>query len=1361
MDAQQTVTHPLLPNVTTAKSHTEYNGLGKNNSLPNRIALLTEIGYENKDFTYTGPISISSNNVKFLIDGGAHTSMVRPGIIKERVLYYPDIRYKLVGINGPENTIKTLGAIFGFLMINGVRVQQQFQIASEEMHLQYDGILGSDFQRHYGTILDAGNLLMTVTLPPGHELYEEAQRVDFEKNRSSSVVKDVMGKTLIYRNLQANGLNERPANAVSVEGTPYQKRSNHYENEKKAEARMNSFEIIKFESSGDCDQITIPARSVKSFRLNTENDIYCEAKSFRNGVYMQNTIAGGPEPFINIYNENPTGVSISKSDLKIKYERMENFNVYTMNVKNDAMKNKGERIAFIKQKLNTANCEEDEKKIIDQLISEYEDVFYVDGDKFTFAKEAEHKIVLMPGTNPIHTRQYKLPHAHREIIDNKIVEMLENGIIEKSTSAWNSPILLVPKKSEHGKDYRLCVDFKKLNKVTETTTFPMPDLDEELAKMSDCKIFSSLDIYSAFHQIKMREGDRELTAFQTGNRKYQFKRMPFGLKTSPITWQEYIMRILNDHLSNLMAYMDDILAYNKTREEHVQNLRNIFTCLRENGLKLKIEKTRLFCKQITYLGHVISAEGVKPNPGNVSTIKNFPRPKRVEEVQRFIGMANYYRKYVKNFAKIAAPMNNLCKKETKFEWSKHCEEAFERLKEILTSAPVLTFADHSKTFFISVDASFYAVGAYISNEKPPNDRPIEYFSKTLNKAQINYSTTHKELLAIVLAIEHFRQYIWGRHFVIYTDHAALTYLFNQHKPGSRLLRWKILLSEFDFDIIHRSGKGNVVSDCLSRMDHEPNAEVNYFHFVSNPITKSILQITTRSRARENRLIRQRDDERKTPNPGSEYTIFEEPGLNINSDAFDQMIFIVDDINCQSLKQLQLKIKKKFDTVNAAKYELYEVNDNTLIIIIPQINFDIERLQTTFENILEKSELENWNHIAVNLNIARYKTYFEIKSAYRNVFRGSETYTTFFSQKQIEVTNIDEINEILKFYHSSLLGGHRGVERMKNTIKKLYTWPSLTKDVKEYVENCAICEKSKIHKLTHTPLQITSVANAPFEKIYTDFVGEIKPNSHEGHKYVMTISCDLSKYIIAVPVYDCTAQTAARTIVENVCLVFNIPKIMVSDNGPAFVSETFQEMAKLLEIQHVKTAPYHPQSNGSIERYHRTMGQYLRSFIGHQQDDWHRLMPFFMFSYNNTVNTTTGFSPHELIFGFDIEIPRTIGKSRPSYNYDSYKHELQCHLKNAQKRAKEMIEKRKLANKRAYDTKNHKVLQLKRNDLVLLLNDTPRGKADGKFTGPFRVEEVISPAITKIKKGNKSSIVHNDKLIRSKANHGDKTPPILD
>ena len=1335
--------HPFHGKMMTVDAKIEHRAVEKADTLPvppeihiNRISTVANLETKNNDLTIDLCVSICRGPVKFLIDCGSHATMIRSECLKPNVLYYPQVKYCLTGINGPTNPVKTHGATYGNLSFNGIKFKHQLQIAGNEIYMNYDGIIGLDFLSRYSAILNLRSNSLNLLLPAHHELYEAGEREIFEN--SEHVAKKYEQNELIYFK-----------NGYEAQALPNTKTEIKIPNAKKnvgneIGAGINRLQLQHI-SNNPLKKVKLLPHSQKNFKIHTDKPILCKAKIFGDYVFSPDTLITDKKNVISVYNASDDIVELN--EFKMETECLENFNVFT--IKKSSNADQKSRVDFILKNLKMSHCTENEKIIIKQLVEEYNDVFQVDGDGLTFAKVCEHKILTKPDANPINTKQYRIPHGQKEIVDLKIKEMLRDGVIEHCTSIWNSPLLVVPKKSPNGQqEYRFCIDFKNLNKITETETYPMPNLEEELSKMYGAKIFSTMDIQSAFHQIKLREEDREKTAFTYCYRKYQFTRMPFGLKGSPITWQQYVTQVLGEMLSkNVMAYMDDILSYSKTTQGHTETLREIFNRLRHFDLKLRVDKTVLFAKEIKYLGHIINEKGIQPDKANVEAVKNFPTPKNLKQLQRFLGMASYFRKFIRKFAMIAASLHALCRKNIDFVWTAKENIAFETLKTALITAPVLVFPNFGKTFYISVDASDYAVGAYISNEKPPNDRPIEYYSKALTAPQRNYSTTHKELLAIILAIEKFQHYIWGKHFVLYTDHQALTYLFSQNKVGSRLLRWKILLAEYDFDIIHRKGKNNVVSDCLSRIG-EQSKEVQYFDRIKNPIMRTILVATTRSRARENELIQ---NELRDKHITQKYHINEEPNVTLDSKKYDKIYFITDDQSKLAFKKFQLKLKRKFSFDNNAFYTLNSIDDTFRIILLPKILFKIEKLESQFEEVLHECDSEKLSRIAINLDVSNYRTLAEIKAMFAQVFRNSETSTTFHLCTQMEIVEVEHINELLRTYHSSLLGGHRGFERMKNSLKRFFKWATMDSDIKKFISECSTCEKSKIKRHTHTPLQITSVANFPFEKIYIDFVGEINPNSELGHKHLMTISCDLSKYIIMIPTFDCTALTAAKNIVEHVCLVYNIPKIIVSDNGAAFVAEIFKQVMKLLNIDHIRTTPYHPQSNGGIERYHRTMGEYVRSYVQQNPASWHKYVPFFTFSYNNTVHSTTGYSPHSLIFGFDIELPTSIRNAR-DYNYDSYKHELIVQLQSAQKRAKEMIEKRKIENKKSHDTQKHQALKLKVDDSVLLKKETKNHKFDVCYTGPYKVTEIVSPAVTKIKKGNKIVTVHNDKLKVAEANY---------
>lgn len=288
-----------------------------------------------------------------------------------------------------------------------------------------------------------------------------------------------------------------------------------------------------------------------------------------------------------------------------------------------------------------------------------------------------------------------------------------------------------------------------------------------------------------------------------------------------------------------------------------------------------------------------------------------------------------------------------------------------------------------------------------------------------------------------MAIEQFRHYIWGRRFVLYTDHQALTHLFNQNRTNSRLLRWKLALSEYDFQILYRSGPNNVVSDCLSRLEY-----VEISDLIKNSATKAVMQAITRSRAKENIIIGEQSPQIQT------YHIHEDPGLTLDTQKYDRILFLVDGRENLSLKKLQIGIKRKINTENLNSYKLYTMGEKIDIIVVPKINFTIDRLSATIQTFMLTCKKECFERIAINCGVSNFRTLGQFKQLLRDTFRGSQVSMVLFTGTRMEITDIRDINEILKIYHTSLLGGHRGFNRMKNTIAKHYSWPTMNTDIKK-------------------------------------------------------------------------------------------------------------------------------------------------------------------------------------------------------------------------------------------------------------------------------------------------------------------------
>ncbi|XP_055918604.1 uncharacterized protein K02A2.6-like [Eupeodes corollae] len=417
---------------------------------------------------------------------------------------------------------------------------------------------------------------------------------------------------------------------------------------------------------------------------------------------------------------------------------------------------------------------------------------------------------------PIKQRHYPISPAIQALVYEELDRMLSLGVIEESSSAWSSPVVLVRKPGKN----RLCLDFRKVNLVTKKNASPIAHIEGLLARLSETHFISSVDLKDAYWQIPLEQSSREKTAFTVPGRPlYQFKVMPFGLSNAAQTLT-YLMNLVvpTELRDQVFVYLDDLLVISKNFEEHIRILEVIGKRLLEAGLTINVEKSKFCFKELQYLGYVVGQGCLKPDPAKVSAILEFPVPKTMKQVRRFLGMAGWYRRFVNNFSTLAAPLTDTLKKGKKFNFDKEAETAFEAIKTALTSDLVLTNPDFSKEFIILCDASASGIGCVLcQKDESGNERPIYYFSQKLNSAQRNYSVTERECLAAVKGIQKFRPYVEGYRFTVVTDHSSLKWLMSLRDPTGRLARWSLKLQGFDFGIEHRKGTLNVVPDALSRV----------------------------------------------------------------------------------------------------------------------------------------------------------------------------------------------------------------------------------------------------------------------------------------------------------------------------------------------------------------------------------------------------------------------------------------------------------------------------------------------------------------------------------------------------------------
>lgn len=474
-----------------------------------------------------------------------------------------------------------------------------------------------------------------------------------------------------------------------------------------------------------------------------------------------------------------------------------------------------------KKQLNLGPLTDHQQELFNQLMVDFKDICADGQTGIGRTNVITHKINT-GDANPIALPPYRLNPIKKEFLRKEIANMEDAGIVQKSKSPWAFPVVIVDKKDG---TYRLCVDYRKLNKVTKPDAFPLPRIDDILESFGKSKWFTTLDLASGYWQVGMHPDDVEKTAFITPFGLYEFLVMPFGLSYAPGTFQRLMNHVLQDFLDLFVAvYLDDVIIYTDgSFEQHMDHLRQVFQKIEAANLKIKLKKCYFCLPNIHFLGHVVGRDGIRPDPEKIEKVRDYPIPQNLTQLRAALGLFSYYRKFVKDFSKIAKPLNLLMKKDAPFNWTQKQQNAFDRLKECLIKAPVLTYPEFSRPFIIFTDASGIGLGAVLSQKgEDGREHVIAYASRSLNKAEQNYSVTEQECLAVVWAIKHFQHYLGMKPFELVTDHSALKWLQTAKMPTGRRARWIMELQQYDFNIKHRPGKQNANADALSRI---PETEI--------------------------------------------------------------------------------------------------------------------------------------------------------------------------------------------------------------------------------------------------------------------------------------------------------------------------------------------------------------------------------------------------------------------------------------------------------------------------------------------------------------------------------------------------------
>jgi hypothetical protein len=469
-----------------------------------------------------------------------------------------------------------------------------------------------------------------------------------------------------------------------------------------------------------------------------------------------------------------------------------------------------------------------------QLLEEFSDIFSISRDDIGVTNVVTHAIDTEDIT-PIRCGQRRIPIALEEKVEEMIQELANKEIIRPSDSPWNAPLVIIPKKNG---DVRITVDYRKLNSVTKRPVFPIPDTQHLLDTLSGSAYFTTLDFSSGYYNVPMKADDIEKTAFSTKQNHWEFVRMPMGLSTAPFTFQKLMHKIFSkENWQTCLIYLDDICIFSRSLDEQIVRLRTIFDRIRNAGMKLSPDKCSFLKQEVSYLGYKITKEGTMTDPSKIEKISNWATPKTVEDLRSWLGLCGYYRKFIKNYAKIVCPLEEKCKDtwtskrkktSTQLEWNDECQSAFQTLKEALTSAPILTYPTANDQFILDCDASHDCVGAVLSQKQNGIERVIAYASKKLTSTQRQYCITRKELFAVYHFVHYFKHYLLGRRFICRTDHRALSWMLNWKTPNtSQYCKWKQELEVFDMIVLYRRGEEHANADALSRWPNCQQCELNH------------------------------------------------------------------------------------------------------------------------------------------------------------------------------------------------------------------------------------------------------------------------------------------------------------------------------------------------------------------------------------------------------------------------------------------------------------------------------------------------------------------------------------------------------
>jgi hypothetical protein len=815
-------------------------------------------------------------------------------------------------------------------------------------------------------------------------------------------------------------------------------------------------------------------------------------------------------------------------------------------------------------------------------------------------------IPTIPGSRPPTRGLGRYSKVEREELQKHIDDLLKQGLIEPSLSPYAAAALVVPKYRPDGsvKGWRLVIDYRMLNAITVKYQFPMPRIDDVMDSLDGALFYSSCDATHGFWQLRLHDSDIPKTAFRTPAGLYQWRVLPMGLSNSPAVFQRTMASFFQKEvtLSNgvkvvalgtfIQIYMDDLLIYSKTAEEHLEHLSIVFEILKANQIYLNPKKCEFNKPEVRFLGHLVSKEGIRPDPDKVKVMKEWPVPTDKNELYRFLGFANYFRLFIRGYATIASPLYPLtqCNTKTDFaeKWTTIQQECFEALKFALSTAPTLKLPDFDQPFEVVVDASNIAIGAVLLQDK----RPVAYESRKLSPTEVRWTTTERELYAAVHALKQWRCYLQHptHQFTLWTDHNPNIFFSDGNTPlTARQARWQEILGPYNFQWKYKKGPENI-ADALSRLPDLTPAEEQAEHAIFMVNLNSICLNTTS-------LV---------------------PIPDIKPPSTDKKKVSLPDIKP---RERTSRPRNRRQPNKSTKRSPSPPAQESQPVKKPRPSKPPTKL-TPFEQQLWKLQDHPFFQTATD------NTWLQDSNG---------LWTTQEGQLIIPTTDLRRL--AIEACHDSVFSGHFGPARTKNLISRLFYWPDMAADITKYCEACNVCQRNKhSNQKPFGQLRPLPVPKGKWSNVSVDMITGL-PKTARGYNAIIVFVDRLTKMVHICPTTEnLTSKEFAEMFIQNVIRLHGCPESVVSDRGSIFTSKFEKAFLKGIQCTPAFSSAYHPQSDGQTERANQVLEQVLRSYASLDHAEWDTFLPMAEFAMNNAPNDATKQTPFILNYGVNPRHP---------------------------------------------------------------------------------------------------------------------------